>query len=181
MPDVRRRLLTLLRALSLLLCVAVAALCVRSYCVDDTVYWGVVRHPHTQIVAAAANGTVTITWLRGFHSRSGWSWFADTPSSSIETPLTLWGRFGFRCWWDVEPDQRGGQVRLVQFPTWTMVAAFLVLPSRVVLRRCRCRGLQAGTCSRCGYDLRATPGRWPECGAELSGIHSVHPPAGSRV
>ena len=51
-------------------------------------------------------------------------------------------------------------------PNWFIVALFGVLPAIwfVRFRRRRERLLQ-GRCRRCGYDLRATPQRCPECGA----------------
>jgi hypothetical protein len=55
-------------------------------------------------------------------------------------------------------------------PLWivALVAGAWPLTSIVVLfrRRRRLRRLaRAGHCWRCGYDLRATPDRCPECGA----------------
>jgi hypothetical protein len=54
-------------------------------------------------------------------------------------------------------------------PYWAPFALFAALPiMRVVTgvgRRRRVRGLRrASRCTTCGYDLRATPDRCPECG-----------------
>ena len=53
-------------------------------------------------------------------------------------------------------------------PAWSLVFAFTVLPAIVVLRELRAarrrRRSRLGLCPACGYDLRASPGRCPECG-----------------
>ncbi len=57
---------------------------------------------------------------------------------------------------------------LAHVPYWSLIAAFLGagLPSvrAVIARRRSSRRLAAGCCLLCGYDLRGTPGRCPECG-----------------
>lgn len=52
--------------------------------------------------------------------------------------------------------------RIVVVPYWAIVVASTLLPTMglVLWRRRNCVGL----CSRCGYDLRASTGRCPECG-----------------
>jgi hypothetical protein len=55
----------------------------------------------------------------------------------------------------------------ITFPHWAMVLLFSILPAfrcRIWLHQRRARRL--GHCPRCGYDLRATPARCPECGAQ---------------
>jgi hypothetical protein len=56
--------------------------------------------------------------------------------------------------------------RGLAIPMWSLVLLFAIPPAfalrRIVRGRRRAR---AGRCVGCGYDLRATPDRCPECGA----------------
>jgi hypothetical protein len=59
--------------------------------------------------------------------------------------------------------------RAIWLPHWFLALLFAVLPAvrvRAMIRNRRRFG--AGLCPACGYDLRATPGRCPECGAEVT-------------
>jgi predicted amidophosphoribosyltransferase len=51
---------------------------------------------------------------------------------------------------------------------WFVILLFALLPLvagvRLARRRRRARRLAAGCCIACGYDLRASPERCPECG-----------------
>jgi hypothetical protein len=61
----------------------------------------------------------------------------------------------------------------ITFPHWLPVLVFGFLPALAALRFMtthwrRYRRLLAGACPVCAYDLRATPGRCPECGWTVS-------------
>jgi hypothetical protein len=63
--------------------------------------------------------------------------------------------------------------------TGTLFVCVFVMASRIVrAHRDKKKMLRVGKCRVCGYDLRATPNRCPECGAiptQLAGSGSHHP------
>lgn len=63
------------------------------------------------------------------------------------------------------------QSKGVSVPIWWIAMGFIVAGGWVLWRRGKVRD-EEGLCVQCGYDLRATPGRCPECGSEM-GITKV--------
>ena len=55
----------------------------------------------------------------------------------------------------------------VLIPYWAPACLLALLPAARLIRRIRRH--PAGGCRRCGYDLRATPERCPECGTAVGG------------
>jgi hypothetical protein len=63
---------------------------------------------------------------------------------------------------------------LIAFPHWFFLPLLAAMPLMALRRTLRGRRrVRAGLCKNCGYDLRASPERCPECG-------SVSPPADRR-
>jgi hypothetical protein len=100
-------------------------------------------------------------------TRRQWAGFQWSHESSPPARQGL----GSWIWWDHYVDQASWdgttEVWRVQVRPWLLLIPPAVLPAlwvRRVLRRRRL--LREGRCLVCGYDLRATAGRCPECGAE---------------
>jgi hypothetical protein len=169
--------------LSLLLCVAVVALWVRSAWVED---WIVRRRLHEPVgpwVGAtdwmfctnrgvAHAGVWVFVWdstrfdfsWRG--RGDGWRWEAERgrPAASGLGIADALG-FGYHAA-DPAPSDNETWTRSVTFPLWLPAVLFAVIPTVRGCRHLRRRLAYArGLCRRCGYDLRATPGRCPECGS----------------
>lgn len=98
----------------------------------------------------------------------------EYPLDAEPTNGSLWNRAGFRRHAAVDEDPAGAldylNVDATVVPAWGLLAVTTVLPAVKVFawmgrRRRRARGL----CPSCGYDLRATPARCPECGTESKG------------
>jgi hypothetical protein len=99
-----------------------------------------------------------------FHSSVGGVLYIPAPAGSIAGIAISFNR----------PVPAGRQVAQVDagLPYWVLLTAFSFLPviwiARFIRRRARDRLKAGGCCVRCGYDLRATREKCPECGAILA-------------
>jgi hypothetical protein len=171
-----RRVFTLLSAVSLLLCLATIVLWVWTRTGRDL---SIGRWPEGKVAAAANRHSLMVHWRtergsrppdplpRGFHD------FYE-----METLYEGHGMLVMRFQDTIAKFEPGGlfgpQPPPVYVATdtnvaisyWLVAAVTAVLPAMFVagafLRRWRRR--RAGCCLACGYDLRASPDRCPECG-----------------
>ena len=187
----RRKLFTLCSALSLLLCVAVCVLWMQSYRVRDELvrssYDDAPEIPlELQHHLALENGVIMLAHT----SKSGlrmlnengrpmyldeipppeWHYSREQLKTDAAPPLGggFWRRLGFsaaaREFWVTESVI---EWKVVTFPCWVVLPP-LAAPSALTLlaARKRRRRSRASQCASCGYDLRATPDRCPECGSQ---------------
>jgi hypothetical protein len=152
MAHVRRRLLDFLAVLSLLLCVAVVALGVRSYRRTDAAWYA---NERSTFGVNSETGRVLFVLGKGPFPPLGF----DTYSGRPQAPL--W--HGVKHLVVFRAFESGNGSWTVQVPHW-FVAALAAAPPALWLRRRRADRRRAGLCTRCGYDLRATPEKCPECG-----------------
>jgi hypothetical protein len=174
----RRRLPNVLTVLSLLMWVAAVALWARSYAAADRHEWSwlaVRSDPEADLGDADryrsvrvyyARGRVLVEWCNSWFPAGVdgpfWSVQSSAPSALATTGPTLWNRMGFE-----RLDSLSGEPGVI-FPIWPLWLASSMLPALWLLRQGR-RSRRHGhdgdnACGRCGYDLRATPERCPECG-----------------
>jgi hypothetical protein len=187
---VRRLLRILLNAATVVLsalCLMAACMWFRSYRVDDHLEWrrvdnvGAEHYSWYLILSSGAGGlgvcrdaeigyVDSLTPSEAARPVGRWEfdgWTIRRPpvyptrgffSAPVRPP-------GFAFHWEHSP---GTVVRDVIVPYWAVVVPTAVPPllfaRRVHRQRLRLQRLRSGWCRRCGYDLRATPDRCPECG-----------------
>src|SRR5262249_26533290 len=79
----------------------------------------------------------------------------------------IWNKLGFNTFtYDIFFSYTIEHHGVLAFPAWAVALPPLIFGGVIVRRRWIERRRRAqGRCARCGYDLRATPERCPECGA----------------
>ena len=164
-----RNLLNALTVLSLLLALAAAALWVRSYWVGDGFVWKPSDADRAYYRAYVGRGVARVGGGAYPFDRTGhFDYGADRPPTRPTGfhPRCFAARLGFD--YHRGSDAQGQPFVDVLFPIWALLLCAAVLPScRVVSLRRDLRSRRrsaAGACTSCGYDLRATPERCPECG-----------------
>ena len=152
----KHRLLNLLTVLSMVLSLTALALWARSYGRTDAAW---VARGGDVFAINSETGRLLLVWGRRPQPNH-----ADERAWRVSrTNVLLWQQvkrlFVFRTsaapagWWTL------------QMPHWPVAALGAVLPVMWVRwRRAARRRAAVGLCRRCGYDLRASTDRCPECG-----------------
>ncbi len=181
MRRVRRYILNALTVLSLLLCVATAALWVRSYRVLDS-YQSFRPADGRLIALALLRGGLQIAHGDGFPrdhplANAGWE-SIEMGDFMLGPPDKNWQLLfggvtsidqrllGFRY---LSGYLLAGRFWSIQIPLWSICTLLLLSP--MLRMRSSCQKWQRREhrlCLRCGYDLRATPDRCPECGTPVT-------------
>jgi hypothetical protein len=187
----RRKLFNLLATISLLLCAAMTVLWVRSYRTVDTQRWS--RLP-TEYCLQSAFGAVEFTRSEHVHPEESLSELSYPSWTKWSSPDgSGYCRLGPRVPWHdpifmvcglrfdkgtyVVPLFNNGyewvtatyRHTFLAVPYWLLIVLTATVPMGWIPKMMRLhqqrRRQSSGLCVRCGYDLRASPARCPECGA----------------
>ncbi|MDB5298758.1 MAG: hypothetical protein JWO87_421 [Phycisphaerales bacterium] len=175
-----RRLFAFASMLSLLLFMATAVLWVRSYSIQDQFVW---QRPDARRALRSAPGHAVVNldlanWSGGGKDSYGIKYQSGPPTPAADDLLRMYTlsigpsdtilhwQWGGITWWRWQAPY-GSSIAILIVPLRAVAAITAVLPLGWLTGRYRARRRRqrVGLCPSCGYDLRATPNRCPECGA----------------
>jgi hypothetical protein len=174
MKRLGRILLSAATSLSLLLFVATMVLWARSYRWTDEIGHSHLLEPDILPVTAS-----WVLWSRRGHLIMWWETMVVGPEPAGPwhigtTPSRDVQLYTDNTPWYVLLGRPQPYNRFLKVPDWVITGIASVLPAYWWLRRARRnRRNRSGHCPTCGYDLRATPDRCPECGTRVAGGSEV--------
>ena len=154
---IRRVLSILVAVLSALVCVGWIAWGIRSFQVVDTLQF--IRRDGSGWVMVPKNGRLSVLVFIKSQLDPGFLHIRGSPQVVRGTD---YGRRILGFGGGIAPSG----ARFVTVPFWFLAVVFGAPPALVARAAWRRRAIHPGHCRRCGYDLRASPERCPECGAE---------------
>jgi hypothetical protein len=162
------RIRRLFVGLSLAFCIVAIGLWVRSYLRNDLLNW----------IADRQDDSTTFRVIRLRSGKGGCAFWITDGNRPFDSGRYHWEWYSERAYW--RPIQDPHLARLgfeilshkdagwfsIAVPYWFLVAGFAIAPGVAAFAgyRRRRRERMRSKCAQCGYDLRATPDRCPECG-----------------
>src|SRR6266545_4293879 len=98
-----------------------------------------------------------------------WKMFEPEHAPFLSYPEAVANRIGFG--YDRVVNVAGGSYSetSIAFPFWMIVCIAAMFPTITAMRRfVRVRRIELGRCASCGYDIRFSQQKCPECGLELA-------------
>jgi len=184
-PKRMRAALTIFAAVLLMMSLVIGAFSVRSYWITTAVgtrawdqsrlaylwgtsifageyefYWGTYT-PSTSAAAALPPVATRIKWTNSPTPRGDYN-YNGIPIKDFRHGIP---RYVHRI--DVIPDKVTWDNHYIYFGLWLPMLILFTPSALWFFRLYRTRRLAPGLCRKCGYDLRASSGRCPECGVEF--------------
>ncbi len=168
--------------------IALMGLWIRSYWVTDTLAWsspgtgGILRSSRGRILLNLA----TLTGAPPPMFEPVWTFYSESRTKTLspwwhDSEGTTIGGLGFYA-----AHERAGTLpsakfvitsRFVICPTWFPLAISAGILALQIRQADKLKRASRGLCPTCGYDLRETPTRCPECGTEVPPVKDTTNPA----
>jgi hypothetical protein len=162
----RRLSLNSLAVFAVLLCVIACVLWIRTYSLSEEIWFHLRPRPYFDpyLQVGTWRGQVALVYIHyDYNPNLGWYPYSIRGSLRYDQDIPKNGSYGVFGFDRLIFDSKWITARGVYIPLWFIVSGSGAL-AYLALKWCRLQ-IPKGKCSNCGYDLRATPDRCPECGS----------------